>query len=223
MAKPPRLEKLKHGRLLSGKVFRFFVETWNWLVGAFDNMRGDADINPNEGMISVDRTDPDNLVIRFVGKLGTATSDFIHPFTVRWSTEADGWIIALGDVTYCGKAVRIDGVEDIPAYPSPWKRLSMLSKDGEGEIYLNLSNLSSSEDDDSGYDSSPGVTAKFSFGVDDEAELSVKIATITKDEYTSVVKIRQHVTSALHLGGGGECRWVDPTDTEDNGDYEGEE
>jgi hypothetical protein len=25
-------------------------------------------------------------------------------------------------------------------------------------------------------------------------------------------------------GGGGECKWVDPTDTEDNGDYdEGEE
>ena len=69
MAKPPRLEKLKHGRLLSGKVFCFFVETWNWLVGAFDNMRGDADINPNEGMITVDRTDPDNPVIRFVGKM----------------------------------------------------------------------------------------------------------------------------------------------------------
>lgn len=24
-------------------------------------------------------------------------------------------------------------------------------------------------------------------------------------------------------GGGGECKWVDPTDTEDNSDYEGEE
>ena len=67
MAKPPRLEKLRHGRLLSGKVFRFFVETWNWLVGAFDNMRGDADINPAQGSISIDRTDPDNPVIRFVG------------------------------------------------------------------------------------------------------------------------------------------------------------
>lgn len=65
MARPPRIEKLRHGRLLCGSVFRFFVETWNWIVGYVDNMKGDADVNPQGGHITVDRTDPDHPVIRF--------------------------------------------------------------------------------------------------------------------------------------------------------------
>lgn len=65
MARPPRVERLRHGRLLSGSVFRFFVETWNWIVGYVDNMRGDADVNPQNGHITIDRSDPDNPVIRF--------------------------------------------------------------------------------------------------------------------------------------------------------------
>ena len=65
MARPPRIEKLRHGKLLCGSVFRFFVETWNWLVGYVDNMKGDADVNPQAGHITIDRTDPDHPVIRF--------------------------------------------------------------------------------------------------------------------------------------------------------------
>lgn len=65
MARPPRMEKLRHGRLLCGSVFRFFVETWNWLVGYVDNMKGDADVNPQSGYITIDRTDSDHPVIRF--------------------------------------------------------------------------------------------------------------------------------------------------------------
>ena len=65
MARPPRIEKLQHGKLLCGSVFRFFVETWNWLVGYVDNMKGDADVNPQGGHITIDRTDPDHPVVRF--------------------------------------------------------------------------------------------------------------------------------------------------------------
>lgn len=65
MARPPRIEKLRHGKLLCGSVFRFFVETWNWLVGYVDNMKGDADVNPQSGHITIDRTDPDHPVVRF--------------------------------------------------------------------------------------------------------------------------------------------------------------
>ena len=65
MARPPRIEKLQHGKLLCGSVFRFFVETWNWLVGYVDNMKGDADVNPQAGHITIDRTDPDHPVVRF--------------------------------------------------------------------------------------------------------------------------------------------------------------
>lgn len=66
MPRPPRVERLRHGRLLSGKPFAFFVETWNWLSRAFDNLKGDADINGQNGHVHVDWTDSDSPVIRLV-------------------------------------------------------------------------------------------------------------------------------------------------------------
>ena len=76
MARPPRLELLRHGKILCGSVFRFFVETWNWLVGYVDNMKGDADVNPQGGHITIDRTDPDHPVIRFrADKIGNLMRD----------------------------------------------------------------------------------------------------------------------------------------------------
>lgn len=65
MARPQRIEKLRHGRLLCGSAFRFFVETWNWLTAYVDNMKGDAETDPQSGYITIDRTDPDHPVIRF--------------------------------------------------------------------------------------------------------------------------------------------------------------
>lgn len=64
MARPPNLQKLRHDRLLCGRVFRFFVETWNWIVAVVDNFRGDGDINGQEGFLTVDRSDPDAPVVR---------------------------------------------------------------------------------------------------------------------------------------------------------------
>ena len=64
MARPPIIAKLRHGKILTFRVFRFFVETWNWMTAYVDNLRGDADVNPNTGYIEVDRTDPDAPVIR---------------------------------------------------------------------------------------------------------------------------------------------------------------
>ena len=64
MARPNILQRLKHGKLLTALTFPRFVETFNWLVGAFDNLKGDADVNPRNGCIHVDRTDPDVPVIR---------------------------------------------------------------------------------------------------------------------------------------------------------------
>ena len=82
MARPQRIEKLRHGRLLCGSVFRFFVETWNWLTAYVDNMKGDAETDPQSGYITIDRTDPDHPVIRFradkIGKLGAdGTLEFV--------------------------------------------------------------------------------------------------------------------------------------------------
>lgn len=64
MARPQALQFLRKGALLVGKVFPRFVETWNWLIGAFDAMVGDEDIDPKNGYIRIDRTNPDRPVIR---------------------------------------------------------------------------------------------------------------------------------------------------------------
>lgn len=63
-ARPSILQFLQHGKLLCGKVFGGFVETWNYLVEAFDNLKGDAELDPENGIIYVDRSDASHPVIR---------------------------------------------------------------------------------------------------------------------------------------------------------------
>lgn len=128
------------------------------------------------------------------------------PFTVRWSTEANGWMIALGDITYGGVAVSVSSndVEPIEGFGPPWRRLSSLSADESGTLYLNISGLP--KEDDSGESEGDGteaseITADFSFGKNEDADLSIRIATVEKDD-SGAVKIIQYVTSSLHLGGG---------------------
>lgn len=135
------------------------------------------------------------------------------PFTVRWSTEANGWIIALGDITYGGVDVTINNndVEPIEGFGPPWRKLSSLSADESGELYLNISGLPKEDDSgesegDSGGSEGDGgetseITAEFLFGKNEDADLAIRIATVEKDD-SGAVKIIQYVTSSLHLGGG---------------------
>ena len=74
MARPPILQELKHGKILAGGAFRLFVETWNWLVHYADNLKGDADLNPANGHVKIDRTDPDNPVVRLVNLTSGSSS-----------------------------------------------------------------------------------------------------------------------------------------------------
>jgi hypothetical protein len=128
------------------------------------------------------------------------------PFTVRWSTEANGWMIALGDITYGGVAVSVSNhdVEPIEGFGPPWRKLSSLSADDSGTLYLNISGLP--KEDDSGESEGDNgeaseITADFTFGKNEDADLSIRIATVEKDD-SGAVKIIQYVTSSLHLGGG---------------------
>ncbi len=65
MGRAQLLSRLKHDKLLTKTVFPFFVETWNWLIGRVDNIRGDKDENEALGYIRVDNTDDEAPVIRF--------------------------------------------------------------------------------------------------------------------------------------------------------------
>lgn len=71
MARPQVVEYLKHGKALCGKVFRHFVETFNFVVRATVNLKGDADLPGATKGIKVDKTDPENPIIRLVGNFGS--------------------------------------------------------------------------------------------------------------------------------------------------------
>ena len=125
MARPPTIQKLRHNRLLCGRVFRFFVETWNWLVGYVDNMKGDADVNPQNGHIVVDRTDPDHPVIRFradrLPKGGGGEAVDVPadgPFSPVYDTEGEDEEVVTG-FQNCywmngGMTVHMSGTRSIP-------------------------------------------------------------------------------------------------------------
>lgn len=68
MARPQTVQELRHGKILSGKVFPNFVESWNYLKNRVESLRGDADIvsQYGQGHIKVDNTDPEHPVIRCV-------------------------------------------------------------------------------------------------------------------------------------------------------------
>ena len=70
-----KLQYLKHGKSLCGKVFGTFVETFNRLVDFHANLKGDGDVS-GDGLVTVDRADPAHPVIRLDrSKLPTGGGD----------------------------------------------------------------------------------------------------------------------------------------------------
>ena len=63
---PFQLQFLKRGKALCSAAFPTLVESWNWMASALSNMKGDHDVNQDDGHISVDWTAPDHPVIRCV-------------------------------------------------------------------------------------------------------------------------------------------------------------
>ena len=78
--KPQILTELKHGKFICRAVYPTFVATWNWLVRFSSTMKGDFDVNPKAGLITVDRTDPDHPVIRFRQDRLPASKVYTGPF-----------------------------------------------------------------------------------------------------------------------------------------------
>lgn len=60
----PSLQYLRHGKALCGKVFKRFVETFNYHNDFVANLKGDGDLPTSDGVINLDRTDPTHPVIR---------------------------------------------------------------------------------------------------------------------------------------------------------------
>lgn len=64
MAKPQVMQRLQHGKLLTQKNFAQFVDTWNYIVERLEGIKGDYQIDPHQGHIVFDNTDPEHPVIR---------------------------------------------------------------------------------------------------------------------------------------------------------------
>lgn len=63
MARPQKLQRLRHGRIFSAGAFPGIVGTWNWLCDIVESWVGDRDLG-GDGCIYVDRTNLDVPVIR---------------------------------------------------------------------------------------------------------------------------------------------------------------
>lgn len=63
MARPQKLQRLRHGRIFSKGAFPGIVDTWNWLCDIVESWVGDRDLG-GDGCIYVDRTNLDVPVIR---------------------------------------------------------------------------------------------------------------------------------------------------------------
>lgn len=62
---------LEGGKILTGGNFPKFVETWNWLVDFCRNLRGDGDVAPFDGQVSVDKASIKHPVIRLTKTIPT--------------------------------------------------------------------------------------------------------------------------------------------------------
>ena len=224
MARPQRLEKLRHGRLLCGSVFRFFVETWNWLTAYVDNMKGDAETDPQSGYITIDRADPDHPVIRFRADkvaAGGGGEEFLHPFEVRWAqsqSEGQGaWVIWLPSsgslVNYNGAWLTFSGTSAASGLPTGWVRAQGVSASATAVYLLVVTppGQTSKRAMFASSSSASGVTVHF----------SVLVATMSVDSTTGARRVKQIVDSSVIIGaeGGGDVN-LDDVSTDYNGDTE---
>lgn len=130
--RPETLQLLKEGKLLASSVFPALVETWNWLVEAFDGIKGDYDLNPKEGYITVDKRDPAHPVIRLAKpvKAEDGSGEQLQAFNSNFQFK-DGSILS-GVVCIARQYYLVDGL-------SPAEGESRIS-DGEYRLKFTLNN-----------------------------------------------------------------------------------
>lgn len=91
MAKPQIVQKLRHDKLLTQKNFPSFVDTFNYFGDFIENLKGDADVRPDNGCITVDRSNPDHPVIRLKGSLpsggGGGQASYTEPWTIDFEED----------------------------------------------------------------------------------------------------------------------------------------
>lgn len=90
MARPQILQELRHGKLLTKENFPQFVDTFNYAVKRLENLKGDADVRPNGGWVTVDNSDPEHPVIRLRNTPsvnGSGSQEYKEPWTLDFSED----------------------------------------------------------------------------------------------------------------------------------------
>ena len=73
---------------MTGKNFPSFADTFNYFGDFIENLKGDADVRPDNGCITIDRTVPDHPIIRFNNsRLGSAQVMQIEPWTIDFKED----------------------------------------------------------------------------------------------------------------------------------------
>lgn len=70
--RPNGIQHIQHDKALNKKNFPLFAETFNYTVDRADNIKGDGDVDPQNGFVHVDNTNPEHPIIRLINtdKLG---------------------------------------------------------------------------------------------------------------------------------------------------------
>lgn len=121
------------------------------------------------------------------------------PFTLRWSTEAGGWMVALGDISYNGADISVTDIENVDGWPDPWYKVTTLEAEKRsGYVYLHIKE-----------DNTALIT--FDETIDEKPLLTIRLAYINYrdgEDEDGGLYVQQLVTSSIYLAGG--ARWMDP-------------
>lgn len=124
---------------------------------------------------------------------------FPAPFTIRWSTEVGGWMVALGDISYNGAEISVSDIENVDGWPDPWYKVTTLeSRKRSGYVYLHIKQ-----------DNTALIT--FDEAIDEKPLLTIRLAYIhyrDGEDEDGGLYVQQLVTSSIYLAGG--ARWMDP-------------
>lgn len=126
---------------------------------------------------------------------------FPAPFTLRWSTEVGGWMIALGDISYNSADISVSDIENVDGWPDPWYKVTTLEAEKRsGSVYLHIKE-----------DNTAVIT--FDEVIDEKPLLTIRLAYVhyrDGEDEDGGLYVQQLVTSSICLAGG--ARWMDPNE-----------
>ena len=141
------------------------------------------------------------------------------PFTVRWSTKSDCWVVWMPETNNLlmidGTFVSITGISEAPELPSGWYTVDDLVP-GSDSIYLVITITDSTGSATADLSGTQGTSSS------GETVYNIKIASMTTDPNTNEKSIEQYTNSSVIIGSGGSGGGVTTDDISINSDSSGE-